>query len=215
MFDRKDFFTFHGSDALFIAKEIIHTQTIIKFISHLKIPSIALNINKLEMILKELLLIRHYRVEIYKSYKTNRLNDCWTLEITASPGNLGPLEEILYSQNDNCSGLASIKLTGNDSPLIGFSFINSVDQIFQIVQFEDNQFLTTFEAVLLQCAPKEILIPKAFRSTIFFKRFQEIIELNNILITDAKNSSFSEDSFHAKAILKHLLRDNNCFGNKK
>lgn len=214
LFDRKDFFTFHGVDAVFIAKEIIRTQTIIKYISPLHIPSIALNINKLEMILKELLLIRHYRVEIYKNFKTSRTTDCWKIDVTASPGNLGPLEEILYSPNDNSSGLASIKLTSTDLPLIGFSFVNSTDQVMQVVQFEDNAYLTTFEAVLLQCAPKEILIQKSFRSSTFFKRFQEIIELNNILITEVKNVSFSEDSFHCKAILKHLLRDNSCLGIK-
>lgn len=190
LFDRKDFFTIHGPDALFIANDILKTQTVIKYID--SIPSIALSMNKLEMILKELLLIRHYRVEIYKQEKSSR-SASWSLDVKASPGNLGSLEDTLYSVNDNSSGLISVKIFGNDVPIIGVAYINTLERIINVIQFEDDQYLSTFEAILVQCAPKEVIIPKSFRSSVFFKRFEEIMDLNKILVTDVKPQSYSED----------------------
>ena len=156
------------------------------------------------MILKELLLIRHYRIEIYKQEKNSRYAN-WTLDVKASPGNLGSLEDTLYSVNDNTSGLISVKIAGSDVPSIGVAYINTLERSVSVIQFEDDQYLSVFEAILVQCAPKEVIIPKSFRSTSFLRRFEEIMDLNKILVTDVKAQSYVDDYSSLQPQLNKIL----------
>ncbi|XP_074601818.1 DNA mismatch repair protein spel1 [Brevipalpus obovatus] len=203
IFDRKDFFTLHDKDALLVASEIIKTQEVIKYLDGV-IPSLSLGMNKLEMILRELLIVRNYRVEIYQKPK-NLKNALWKLVTRASPGNLGELEDMLYGGGEHNNGLASIRIVGNDIPQIGFCHIDSIERVIRVLNFQDNSFLSTLESILVQCSPKEIIVGKNFRSSGFFKRFEEITSLNKTLVSEVQNQIFSEDSSKLSQTLSDLL----------
>lgn len=75
--------------------------------------------NNFETLLKDLLLVKQYRVEIWK--KNSKTYE-WTLHNHGSPGNLGQFEDILYSSDDNQStdpvsdpGLISIQIIYEDN----------------------------------------------------------------------------------------------------
>jgi hypothetical protein len=70
----QDYFTVHGPDALFAAKEVFHTMGVVKYLGADRIPSVAIRQMLFESMLRDLLLVRQYRVEVYESKggKTNQ-----------------------------------------------------------------------------------------------------------------------------------------------
>lgn len=53
-----------------------------------------------ENLIKDLLLVKRYRVEVYEDKGTGR-NRCWEVEYKGSPGNLSQFEEILFDSGDS------------------------------------------------------------------------------------------------------------------
>jgi len=203
IFDRRDFFTLHGEDALLVANEIIKTQEVIKYLDG-NIPSLSLGINKLEMILRELLIVRNYRVEIYQKPK-NQKQCHWELVTKASPGNLGELEDTLYGGGEHNNGLASVRIVGGDIPHIGFCHIDSIERVIRVLDFQDNSFLSSLESILVQCSPKEVIVPKSFRTSSSAKRFEEITSLNKSLVSEVQNQIFSDNFTKLKQTLDNLV----------
>lgn len=67
---------------------------------------ICLSRGNFELMLRELLLVQNYRVEVYtKSAKSE-----WTVEYKASPGNLTAFESLLFQSNEVVSGTSIIGL---------------------------------------------------------------------------------------------------------
>ena len=69
LFDRGgDYYTIHGADAVFVAKELLKSTAALKQLGGKeKLPSLGLSRNMFERITRELLLIRQYRVEVCKA----------------------------------------------------------------------------------------------------------------------------------------------------
>ncbi|RWR98683.1 DNA mismatch repair protein Msh2-like protein, partial [Dinothrombium tinctorium] len=191
-FDHKDFFTVHGNDASFIAEHIIRTQNVIRYIGSEKLASVAISANKLDSILRELLIIRRYRIEFYE--KADR---SWKLRNKCSPGNLGELEELIYSNSDciQSHGLLSIKVATGDDTLIGLAYIDTFERCLFACEFADNRYYTTFEALLVQLGPQEVIISENVQNSSYFKQIDTILHLNNILVTKLKSQMFNIGSF--------------------
>ena len=81
----KDYLTVHGSDALFAAKEIFHTMGVLKYLGgeRERMPSVAIRRMLYESMLRDLLLVRQYRVEVYENKGASRGNQ-WHLIKKAS-----------------------------------------------------------------------------------------------------------------------------------
>lgn len=77
-FNRGDYYTVHGTDAIFTAKEVFHSAAVVKFIGadNNRIESLALSKANFESFVRDLLLVKQYRVEVYV---TQGGND-WILE---------------------------------------------------------------------------------------------------------------------------------------
>jgi hypothetical protein len=77
-FNRGDYYTVHGTDAVFAAKEVFHSAAVVKFIGadNNRIESLALGKANFESFVRDLLLVKQYRVEVYV---TQGGND-WILE---------------------------------------------------------------------------------------------------------------------------------------
>ena len=86
--------------------------------------SVALSKMNFENLSRELLLVRSYRVELYRS-KGKNVN--WELVARASPGNLQQFEEVLFKNNvmSESSIVLSLKLMSSETGEQVFIFFYS------------------------------------------------------------------------------------------
>lgn len=112
-FNRTDYYTLHGEDASFASE---FTGSIVKTMGTVpKLDYTSLNKIKFDMFVRELLLIKQYRVEVYVKNNQTRNNE-WSLEYKGSPGNLSQFEEILFESgaitfSNSVMGIKIIKNT--------------------------------------------------------------------------------------------------------
>lgn len=64
-----------------------------------KTEGVILNKNHFEAFIRDLLLVKQYRIEVYINQGTAK-NHNWVLEHKGSPGNLAPFEDVLFGNND-------------------------------------------------------------------------------------------------------------------
>lgn len=100
----------HGDDAHLAAKSIFKSETCIKTMAPPNIESLdylCLSKGNFEIFLRELLLVRSYRVEVFTN--KSRTND-WSIEFKGSPGNLIQFESMLFGGSEMVTGTAIIGL---------------------------------------------------------------------------------------------------------
>lgn len=182
-----------------------------------KLESVALNQNHFENFARDLLIVKHYCIEIYSNSKGNK-ND-WTIQYTASPGNLTQVEELIFGSADitTLTGILAVKTGENNT--VGCCFIDTNERKFLVSQFSDTESFINLEALVVQLSPKvyltsyfifkikspclllkEVLIPigEGYESAkIMFKRY-------NLLVNESKKAEFQ--STEAVRVLNRLLR---------
>lgn len=93
-----DFYSIHGRDVDIALKTSLKSSIVTKTMAPDELPSLkyaSFNKNIFEKILRELLLIVGYKVEVYISEKGE-----WKLEFKGSPGNLSQFEDLLFNNTD-------------------------------------------------------------------------------------------------------------------
>lgn len=192
-FDRGEYFSLHGSDATFAAKEFFKTNNVIKRwkSGNTELETCYIKNNNFEALLKDLLLVKQYRVEVWK--KNNKTYE-WSMLNHGSPGNLSQFEDILYSTEENQTndpvtdpGLISIQIITEDNiNKLAAGYIDRISRIFLVSTISFKDSLTDLESLLIHLGPKECLIPTSGGNRDYYKKLVKTLEKNNILVTERK-----------------------------
>lgn len=109
------YYTFHGDDARYVAKHVYETTSVIQYWygDHTTgLPTTKLTNKAAESFLRDLLLNKHMRIEIWKWSQAG-----WQVIRKASPGNLQDVEDFLFSSTNMTSApvvLAIKYMTSDD-----------------------------------------------------------------------------------------------------
>lgn len=97
---------FFNLNAIVLSKTVIRKLIFFNAEPH-KTEGVSLNKGRFETFVRDLLLVKQYRVEIYVNQGTAK-NHNWILEYKGSPGNLSDFEDILFGNNDIAVGVSII-----------------------------------------------------------------------------------------------------------
>ncbi|SCV69244.1 BQ2448_2264 [Microbotryum intermedium] len=195
LFDRGDFYSAFGSDAIYIATHHYKTQTVIKKLGKISsmypdgLPAVAMSIAVAQGFLRDALTTKQLRIEIYESAGGKNASK-WTLNKQASPGNLAQVEDLLFAHTDMLAApvILALKLQVKDNvKTVGVTFADTSRQEMGVAEFIDNdlfsntevgshaadsewRILTTdhqhlHQALLIQLGVKEVLLPSEDKAT--------------------------------------------------
>lgn len=213
-FDRGEYFSLHGTDAVYAANQFFKTNNVLKtWKSGTKeLETCYVKNNNFEAFLKDLLLVKQYRVEVWK--KRTQTSE-WKLSNHGSPGNLSQFEDIIYSNEENQAtdpvsdpGLISIQITTEDgiNKLVA-AYIDRTQRLFLLCEISFKDSLTDLESLLIHLGPKECLIPSNGGNRDYYTKLVKTLEKNNILVTERKKNDFSIDP--ACSDLNKLIKTSN------
>jgi DNA mismatch repair protein MSH2 len=174
IFDRKEYYSAHGDDAVFIANtvgyieciaciganalQVYKTTAVIRKLGREPgLDSVTLTHMVYKNFLRDALFRLSKRVEIWQS-SSGRMD--WKMTKQASPGNLQDLEEELGGQIENAPIILAVKVSAKatEARNVGVCFADASVRELGFTEFLDNDMYSNFESLLIQLGVKECLI---------------------------------------------------------
>ncbi|EDX05036.1 GD23963 [Drosophila simulans] len=192
-FDHSDRYTVHGSDDCELVAKIVYKST--AFIGALlpddkkeTLQFVSMSKGNFERAVRELLLVRNYRVEVYVKNSSD-----WEIEYRGSPGNLLQFEDILFSNKEVLVGNSIIsllvKLDAGGQRRVGVASVEQNDCKFQLLEFLDDDLFTELEATVVLLGPKECLLPSIEGD---YSAVKTLLDRNGVMITVPKKSGAND-----------------------
>lgn len=158
---KQEYYSSHGADALLIAAQVYRTQTVLKYLGKptksdpLGLPSCTLSLATAQSFLRDALTTKQLRIEIYEiDGKGSSAVNKWKLSKSASPGNLGAVEELLFAKADlfEAPVIMALQLSIKDGiKTVGIAFADTSMQEMGVSQFIDNDLFSNTEVGSLRC----------------------------------------------------------------
>ncbi|CAK9800192.1 DNA mismatch repair protein Msh2 [Anthophora plagiata] len=160
-----------------------------------KTEGVILNKNHFEAFVRDLLLVKQYRVEIYVNQGSAK-NQNWVLEYKGSPGNLTQFEDVIFGNNDVAVSVCVIAVKlgmEGKSRSVGLSCVDTTATLFSVCEFQDNESFSNLESLVVTLAPKECLLIQG-EGSYEFQTLKQLMERNNVMVTTRKKNEFSSES---------------------
>lgn len=176
LFDRGEFFSAFGPDAYYVAthhykasnalstshsassssltaSRPLQTQTVIKKLGKITssnpdgLPAVTLSPAVAQSFLRDALTTKQLRIELYES-EGGKNSAKWRLGKSASPGNLGSVEELLFAHTDMLAApvILALKLSVKENiKTVGVAFADTSRQDMGVSEFVDNDLFSNTE----------------------------------------------------------------------
>ncbi|KAI3365117.1 hypothetical protein L3Q82_010238 [Scortum barcoo] len=199
IFDRNDYYTVHGKDAIFAAKEVFKTNGVIKYLGSdslcviklilcwslgsRKLESVVLSKANFEAFVRDLLLVRQYRVEVYRNQSKSSKEHDWKIEYkwNRSRGLCGSRRRaVCYRDRSRRTARGRVKV----------GYVDAAQRKMGVCEFPDNEIFSNLESLLVQISPKECLLAQGEGNTDGGK-LREVVQRGGMLVSDRKRAEFS------------------------
>ncbi|ORY29618.1 muts domain V-domain-containing protein [Naematelia encephala] len=210
LFDRGDYFSAHGADALLVANEVYKTTNVIKYlgqpqrsgpssstISSRGLPSVTISMTLTKAFLRECLTTKQMRVEIYEPEEGTagrKNNTRWTLSKTASPGNISQLEDLLFSHTDLVANAVSMALkvqVREGGRIVGAAFVDVQEKLIGVAEYIEDEMFGNTESLLIQLGVKECLLQADDkRADHELAKLRTLVERCGVIVTERRSADF-------------------------
>ncbi|TNY21324.1 muts domain V-domain-containing protein [Rhodotorula diobovata] len=216
LFDRSDFYCAYGPDALYVATHHYKTLTSVKRLGTPTaadpegLASVTLSHAVAQAFLRDALTTKQLRVEVWEPEGggVGRGATKWRLAKTASPGNLGAVEDLLFAHTDLLAApvIVAVRVQVKDSvKTVGVAYADSSAREMGVAQFVDTDLFSNTEALLIQLGAKEALVVEQDKALEYdLAKLNTLLERCGIVITPRKKSEFTKGDVEQD--LNRLLR---------
>jgi DNA mismatch repair protein MSH2 len=157
IFDRGDWLSAHGEDAMLIARVQYKTTSVIKTLGRSPgLPSVTMTWTAYKSFLREAIFRLGKRVEVLHSIGRNQ----WKVVKQASPGNLQDIEDELGGHIDSAPIILAVKVSAKatEARQVGVCFADASVRELGVSEFADNDIYSNFESLLIQLGVRECLL---------------------------------------------------------
>ncbi|KAL1409833.1 MSH2 protein [Vanrija albida] len=212
LFDRGDYFSAHGPDALLIAEQVYKTTNVLKYLgspsskpgsssSAKGLPSATVSMTLAKAFLRDCLTTKQMRVEIYEPVDGagGRKNHTqWFLAKQASPGNLSQVEDLLFAHEDLLANAVSMALRvyiKDGVRTVGAAFVDVQDKTIGVAEFPEDEHYGNTESLIIQLGIKECIMQEdAKHADHELAKVRTLVERCGVIVTERKASEFQPSS---------------------
>lgn len=194
MFERGDYYTLHGDDALYVAETVFNTTSVLKYYNKdsCQLPYVTLSRVAGESLIHDVLKQATRLLQVWR-------NDAgeWKCVKSASPGNVQDFEDLFMLDDTVAPVVMCIKLSQNSTSdvSVGVAFADASHRELGVSQFIDNDLFSNLESMLVQLAVKECLVETIVANgganNYQLTKLISVIERCDVLVTRRSRADFN------------------------